>query len=89
MQLKAMFWRNKQRPQISMAESSTDDVATVETSRVTTKTTNTETDHYLTGSRLYLVIAGIGFAIYLFALDISVVATVRSLPVSSHLKAPR
>ncbi|KAJ9647394.1 hypothetical protein H2204_000022 [Knufia peltigerae] len=70
-----MFWRNKQRPQISMAESSTDDVATVETSRVTTKTTNTETDHYLTGSRLYLVIAGIGFAIYLFALDISVVAT--------------
>lgn len=87
MQFKAMFWRNKQRPEISIVDAGTDNVATVETSQAITKATDPETDHYLTGSRLYLVIAGIGLAIYLFALDISVVATVRLLPASSCLEA--
>ena len=35
-----------------------------------------ETDYHLRCSKLYLVLAGIGLAIFLFALDISVVATV-------------
>ncbi len=38
-----------------------------------------EDTYHLTGSKLYLVLAGLGLAIYLFALDIAVIATVRSL----------
>ncbi|KIW98119.1 uncharacterized protein Z519_01703 [Cladophialophora bantiana CBS 173.52] len=34
-----------------------------------------ETAHHLTGSRLYLVLGGLGLAIYLFALDIAVIST--------------
>ena len=34
------------------------------------------TEYHLTGSRLYLVLLGLGLAIYLFALDIAVIATV-------------
>lgn len=35
-----------------------------------------EVDYYLTGPKLYLVLGGIGLAIYLFALDVSVISTV-------------
>lgn len=35
-----------------------------------------ETNYYLTGSKLYLILAGIGLTIYLFALDVSVISTV-------------
>ena len=35
-----------------------------------------ETDHHLTGSALFLVLGGLALAIYLFALDISVISTV-------------
>jgi hypothetical protein len=42
----------------------------------TTQSVSSETTHHLTGSKLYLVLGGLGLAIYLFALDISVIATV-------------
>jgi hypothetical protein len=35
-----------------------------------------ETVHHLSGSRLYFVLGGLGLAIYLFALDFSVISTV-------------
>jgi hypothetical protein len=35
-----------------------------------------ETDHHLTGSKLYFVLTGIGLAIFLFALDVSIISTV-------------
>ena len=38
--------------------------------------TESETDHHLTGSALFLVLGGLSLAIYLFALDISVISTV-------------
>ncbi|OCT44541.1 putative HC-toxin efflux carrier TOXA [Cladophialophora carrionii] len=34
-----------------------------------------ESDYYLTGSKLYLVLTGIGLAIFLFALDVSIIST--------------
>ncbi|KIW17361.1 hypothetical protein PV08_04555 [Exophiala spinifera] len=71
-----MVWLNKQRPHAQTADLVPDaNVDPVQTSQATTDATSPDSDHYLTGSRLYLVIAGIGLAIYLFALDISVVAT--------------
>jgi hypothetical protein len=46
------------------------------------KTTSgeSETVHNLTGSKLYLVLGGLGLAIYLFALDVAVISTVRLVP---------
>ena len=44
-----------------------------------TQRIESETDHHLTGSKLYLVLGGLGLAIYLFALDIAVISTVRSV----------
>ena len=41
-----------------------------------------ETEYYLTGSKLYLVLLGVGLAIFLFALDVSVISTV--WPLSSN-----
>ena len=41
-----------------------------------TRSISSETTYHLTGSKLYLVLGGLGLAIYLFALDISVLATV-------------
>ena len=40
------------------------------------KTAALETDYHLTGVKLFLVLAGIGLAIFLFALDASVISTV-------------
>jgi hypothetical protein len=62
-----------------------DAVETVPGTRETTKADEqeSETTHHLTGSKLYLVLAGLGLAMYLFALDISVISTVRSA-VNSH-----
>jgi hypothetical protein len=39
-----------------------------------------EKDLYLTGSKLYLVLLGLGLAIFLFALDISIISTVSKRP---------
>ncbi len=49
------------------------------------KSPASEIDYHLTGSKLYVILAGIGLAIFLFALDISVVSTVRILQVKHSI----
>jgi len=40
---------------------------------------NSGQQYYLTGTKLYLILTGLGLAVFLMALDIAVIATVRTL----------
>ncbi|OQU94427.1 hypothetical protein CLAIMM_00785 [Cladophialophora immunda] len=53
----------------------TQNVNTISNTKDAVKTPESETAHHLTGSKLYLVLGGLGLAIYLFALDIAVIST--------------
>ncbi|KIY01331.1 uncharacterized protein Z520_02883 [Fonsecaea multimorphosa CBS 102226] len=52
-----------------------DNVDAISSTQDAIKATQSETAHHLTGSRLYLVLGGLGLAIYLFALDVAVIST--------------
>ncbi|EXJ75038.1 uncharacterized protein A1O5_01734 [Cladophialophora psammophila CBS 110553] len=58
-----------------MSISITENVDTISKSQGSISSKYSETAHHLTGSRLYLVLGGLGLAIYLFALDIAVIST--------------
>ena len=60
-------------------ESGSDRAESVSEKRATVNSSALETDYHLTGSKLFFILAGIGLAIFLFALDISVISTVRLL----------
>ncbi|EXJ87105.1 hypothetical protein A1O3_04063 [Capronia epimyces CBS 606.96] len=52
-----------------------DAVESVSHEQDVTESTELEATHYLTGSKLSLVLVGLGLAIYLFSLDIAVIST--------------
>ncbi|OAG42461.1 hypothetical protein AYO21_03337 [Fonsecaea monophora] len=53
----------------------TENVDTITTPQNADQVAESEDAHHLTGSKLYLVLGGLGLAIYLFALDIAVIST--------------
>lgn len=71
-----------QEPQIinETPPSNSHDTETGSKAQDSTDNTGLETVHHLSGSRLYFVLGGLGLAIYLFALDFSVISTVSYMP---------
>ncbi|OAP57427.1 hypothetical protein AYL99_08165 [Fonsecaea erecta] len=70
-----MLQPDKPEQAIAVTVPVTENVDTIASAQDASKTTESETAHHLTGSRLFLVLGGLGLAIYLFALDIAVIST--------------
>lgn len=75
-----MFGRKDRRPAVEVPGAALDDLGGVSQEQKTIERTEYETSQYLTGSKLYVVLGGLGLAIYLFALDIAVISTVSPGP---------